>query len=83
MYPLHHHSFNFAHMNRVLGMTPLSLPTFHQNGWTPLMTSSFEGHTEVVRELIGAEGQDRCEGRGMSLLLPETHLHIDTAVLYM
>ena len=26
-----------------------------QNGWTPLMTASFEGHTDVVQALIEAK----------------------------
>ena len=28
-----------------------------QNGWTPLMIASFEGHVDIVRTLIKAKAQ--------------------------
>ena len=28
-----------------------------QNGWTPLMTASFEGHADIVQTLIEAKAQ--------------------------
>ena len=36
-------------------LAPLGLYT--QNGWTPLMTASFEGHIDIVRILIEAKAQ--------------------------
>ena len=31
--------------------------TFTQDGWTPLMSASFEGQVDIVRMLIGAKVQ--------------------------
>ena len=31
--------------------------TYSQNGWTPLMKASFEGHVDIVRLLIEVKAQ--------------------------
>ena len=48
----------------------MSMSCITQNGWTPLMTASFEGHADIVQTLIEAKAQVNTQQEVAILFLP-------------
>ena len=53
-----------------------------QDGWTPLMTASFEGHTDVVQTLIEAKAQINTQAEVCCSYHQKTHIITHSVTVY-